>query len=404
MTFPYVVQRGDTLYRIARRFAINMSALQSANPQIENFDYIVPGQVIQIPVRRDNLYVIQAGDTFYRIAQRFNIALNDLIAANPNVDPTRLQIGQTIVLPISVGETIVDTTGPYGYDELVEDIGALGSRYPFLQTGLIGESVLGRKIPVIIFGRGPKTLHYNGSFHANEWITTPLLMKFVEELARAFAGDGNLRGTNVHELYDQVTLWIVPMVNPDGVELVLNGITPDNPFYDRVISWNNGSFNFQGWKANIRGVDLNDQFPANWEVEKERRSPAGPAPRDYVGEAPLTEPEAIAIAALTQNEDFRLVIAFHTQGEVIFWNYRDLEPPESEQIVNRFQQVSGYTPMQIFNSDAGYKDWFIQDFRRPGFTVEAGRGVNPLPISQFPQIYEDVVGIMLEGMKAAQTL
>lgn len=398
MTFPYVVQRGDTLYRIARRFAINVNALQSANPQVENFDSIATGQVIHIPIRQNNVYVIQAGDTYDRIANRFNIALNDLVAANPNVDPMRLQIGQTIVLPVSRGETIVNTSGPYGYEEMMNDIELLRARYPFLQTGFIGESVLGRKLPVLIFGQGPIKLHYNGAFHANEWITTPILMKFIEDLSKAYAGNGDLRGTNVHELFDQVSLWVVPMVNPDGVELVLHGITPNNPYYDRVIGWNHDSLNFSGWKANIRGVDLNDQFPAHWEVEKERRSPSGPGPRDYVGEAPLSEPEAISMAALTRNENFELVIALHTQGEVIFWNYRDLEPAISATIVNRFKEASGYEPMKIFDSDAGYKDWFIQDFGKPGFTVEAGRGVNPLPITQFPLIYDDVVGILLEGM------
>lgn len=278
MTFAYVVKKGDTLYRIARQFSVNLSALKSANPQIRNFDYLVPGQVIQIPVRPSRLYVIQPGDTFYRIARRFNIAVEDLAAANPNVDPRRLQIGQTIVLPAGQGTGIVDPSAEYGYEEMMADLGALERRYPFLRTGFVGESVLGRKIPAVILGNGPKKLHYNGSFHANEWMTTLLLMKFIEDFAAAYSGDGMLRGTNVKELFSQVTLWIVPMVNPDGVELALESISPDNPYYERVIQWNNGSFDFRNWKANIRGVDLNDQYPANWEVEKERRSPDGPAP------------------------------------------------------------------------------------------------------------------------------
>src|SRR5699024_2206559 len=125
----------------------------SANPQVENFDSIATGQVIHIPVRQNNVYVIQAGDTYDRIANRFNIALNDLVAANPNVDAMRLQIGQTIVLPVSRGEAIVNTSGPYGYEEMMNDIELLRARYPFLQTGFIGESVLGRKLPVLIFGQ-----------------------------------------------------------------------------------------------------------------------------------------------------------------------------------------------------------------------------------------------------------
>lgn len=399
MTFPYVVQAGDTLHRIARRFAIQLSALMNANPQMTNVDYLIPGQVIYIPQRPTNMYVIQVGDTFYEIARRFNIALDDLVAANPEVDPRRLLVGQTIVLPISQGFEIVNTTTAYGYTEMQEDLQQLAQRYPFIEVQEIGISVMGKSIPAVKLGTGPIEVHYNGSFHANEWITTTLLMKFIEDYARAFQEGTDLRGSDMRQLFENRTLWIVPMVNPDGVELVQEGITPQHPYYEQLLQWNYGSYDFRQWKANIRGVDLNDQFPANWEIERERRSPEGPGPRDYVGPAPLSEPESRAMADFTQAHDFRLVIAFHTQGEEIYWNYRDMEPPEAEDIANRFAAVSFYRAVKLTGSDAGYKDWFIQEYRRPGFTVEAGLGVNPLPISNFPSIYNSVIGILLEGLK-----
>lgn len=387
------------MYRIARRYGIGLAALIASNPQVQNPDSLVPGQVIEIPNSPQNLYVVQLGDTFYFIARRFNVPLSALIAANPGVDPTRLRIGQTLVIPAGAVERIVAPTGPYGFAEMMDDIDRLRARYPFLETRVIGNSVLGRQMMAIRLGRGSRRIHYNGSFHANEWITTPLLMQFIEDYAAAYTSGGTLRGVDVGRLFEETSLWMVPMVNPDGVELVISGITPANPYYEEVVLWNNGSLNFSTWKANIRGVDLNDQYPANWEEERRRRSPAGPGPRDYVGTAPLTEPEAVAIADFTREQDFALVIAFHTQGEVIFYNYRGLEPPESREIAERFQAVSGYQPIVLTESDAGYKDWFIQEFRRPGFTVEAGRGTNPLPIGQFPAIYEDVLGIMLEGLQ-----
>jgi g-D-glutamyl-meso-diaminopimelate peptidase len=398
MTFPYVVQRGDTLYRIARRYRMNVTALLSANPQLQEQAYIYAGQVIQIPVMPASTYVIQAGDSFYEISRRFNISLADLSAANPGVDPRRLRIGQTIVLPLGRRLRIVETTNEYGYAELLEDLRLLQQRYPFLEMTTIGQSVLGRSIPAVRIGSGDKEVHYNGSFHANEWITTPLLMNFLEDYASAYANGTLLRGRDMRPLYEETSLWIVPMVNPDGVELVLQGAGRDNPYYEQLLEWNYGSLNFSGWKANIRGVDLNDQFPANWEIERDRREVSGPGPRDYTGEAPLTEPEAIAMANFTWAHDFRLVIALHTQGKEIYWNYRDLEPAEAEIIANRFARVSGYESVKLTGSDAGYKDWFIQEYRRPGFTVEAGIGVNPLPISQYRQIYDDVIRIFIEGL------
>jgi g-D-glutamyl-meso-diaminopimelate peptidase len=192
-------------------------------------------------------------------------------------------------------------------------------------------------------------------------------------------------------------LSLVPMVNPDGVSLVMNGPPENETWRNRVIELNRGSTDFSGWKANIRGVDLNDQFPALWELEK-ARNPTEPGPRDYGGEHPLSEPEAIAMADLTRRRDFARVLAFHTQGEVIYWGFENLEPPESEVLVNEFARVSGYEPVRSIESYAGYKDWFIQDWRRPGFTVELGTGTNPLPLSQFDEIYEEVLGIFLAGL------
>lgn len=398
MTFSYVVQRGDTLYRIARRYAVSLTALLSANPGLDPNRYLIPGQVIQIPERTAQYYVIQAGDTLFDIARRFNIRLSDVMAANPGINPDRLQIGQTIVLPSGQGQVIVDTSGDYGYQELVADLEALQQAYTVVEVYSIGTSVMGKSIPAIRLGRGTKQVFYNAAFHANEWITTPLLMKFVEDYARAYQQGTQLRGYDVRALYEQTALWIVPMVNPDGVELVLEGMTPGHPYYEQLLEWNHGSYDFRNWKANIRGVDLNDQFPAGWEIERERRSPDGPGPKDYVGTAPLTEPEAVAVAEFTDRHPFRLTISFHTQGEEIYWNYRDLEPPESEGIAQQFARVSGYRPVKLTESDAGYKDWFIQDLRRPGYTVEVGRGVNPLPMSQFPGMYDASVGIMLLGL------
>ena len=125
----------------------------------------------------------------------------------------------------------------------------------------------------------------------------------------------------------------------------------------------------------------------------------GPSPRDFVGFGPLTEPEALALYNFTLVHNFRLILAYHTQGEVIYWKYADYLPERSEEIGERFAMASGYlldiTPTE--SAFAGYKDWFIQEYNRPGYTIEAGLGENPLPISQFNDIYNDNLGILVLG-------
>lgn len=114
---------------------------------------------------------------------------------------------------------------------------------------------------------------------------------------------------------------------------------------------------------------------------------------------PLTEPESLAIYNFTLVHDFRLVIAFHTQGQEIYWNFQNINPPQGYDIGKKFAESSGYllTDVPYNSSFAGYKDWFIQDYNRPSYTVEAGIGENPLPIEQFDEIYNDNLGILILG-------
>jgi g-D-glutamyl-meso-diaminopimelate peptidase len=157
------------------------------------------------------------------------------------------------------------------------------------------------------------------------------------------------------------------------------------------------------WKLiRITGVDLNFQFPAGWINARRIKYEQGftkPAPRDFVGYGPLTEPEALAIYNFTLAHNFRLILTYHTQGKVIFWQFQDYNPDGSYYIGTQFANVSGYSLESTpYNSSfAGYKDWFIEHYNRPGYTIEAGLGTNPLPISQFDEIYSDNLGIFVLG-------
>lgn len=114
---------------------------------------------------------------------------------------------------------------------------------------------------------------------------------------------------------------------------------------------------------------------------------------------PLTEPEALAIYDFTLSHNFSLIIAYHTQGQEIYWNFQNINPPRGYEIGTRFASSSGYllTDVPYNSSFAGYKDWFIQTYNKPGYTIEAGIGENPIPISQFNEIYRDNLEILILG-------
>ena len=298
---------------------------------------------------------------------------------------------------------IVKTNVPMTYGLCEQTIADLVAAYPFLRTEVVAETAFGRKIRSVIIGQGPRRVMYSGAHHANEWITTPLLLKFVEDFAAAIQGDGEIFGVRAKELADRVTIFVIPMVDPDGVDLVTGALQPGDGEYEiaRRMAQYYPVIPFpEGWKANLLGVDLNLQYPARWLLAREIKFSQGfvrPGPRDYVGRAPLDQRESRALAGYTEYIDPALVLAYHSQGKEIYWTFDGIEVPGARELGERFAQVSGYTltEPEETSSYAGYKDWFIKVFRRPGYTIEVGSGVNPLPLEQFEEIYRDNLGILV---------
>lgn len=389
------VRAGDTLWYYSQLFMIPLELIIHSNPDV-NSELLKVGQEIRIPGFTTQEYRVNKGDTLWKLSTSRNLSIDALLLLNQNINPNQLTPGETIFLPKRIISPIVEGEIKYNFQSLINHIKEIENVYPFVSVNSIGETVLGKPIYEIRVGRGSKKIHINASFHANEWITSGILMSLLNAYILSLTNLNTIRGIYTLPLYHSVELSIVPMVNPDGVDLVLNG--PPEHLKDEIIRINRGSTDFTGWKANIRGVDLNNQFPAKWEVDKERSKEKAPAPRDFPGDAPLTEPEAIAMANLAKNRDFSRMLAFHTQGEEFYWGFEGLEPPESQVLAAEFQRVSGYKAVQYIDSYSGYKDWFIQEFKRPGFTVELGKGINPLPLSQFNEIYEEVLGIFLASL------
>ncbi len=286
---------------------------------------------------------------------------------------------------------IPDSTVPVTSQISNETILSLARMYPDVRTELLGATVFQRPIRTLVIGDGPRQVFFSAAHHANEWITAPVLLKYAQTLA----GPGQLLGMDTAQIRQQVTVHMVPMVDPDGVDLVVGAIAPETLQYTlaRAIGAEFPQIPFpDGWKANLLGTDLNLNYPAGWEQARQIKFGQGytrPAPRDYVGKFPLDQSETQLMARYTRQIDPALVVALHSQGKEIYWQFMNIEVPGARELGEEMARVSGYALADTpYNSSfAGYKDWFIQEYRRPGYTVEVGQGENPLPLSQFPEIY-----------------
>ena len=268
----------------------------------------------------------------------------------------------------------------------------------------IGKSVLGKDIYCIKFGTGKKNVLYNAAHHGLEWITSPLLVKFVYDVLSA--SHFRLHGFNIEKLLKNTTFHIIPMVNPDGIEIAQNGIDKNSTEYEKYIIYNKGDDFTSKWQANANGVDLNHNYDACFSLSKRMNETAGivgPNYTKYTGEFPESEPESHALCEYVRRNRFALTLSYHSQGEVIYYDYNGLVPPGSLEIGKILCKESGYVLDKATGITAcgGFKDWFIKMYNKPSFTVEVGKGKNPLPFSQFTEIYEKNLPLMLSAAALA---
>ncbi len=270
---------------------------------------------------------------------------------------------------------------------------ALRGRYRFLHVVPVGRSVLGREIWGVLLGHGPHTVLFAAATHAQEWLTSLVLLRRWEDMCRAPTADARLCRVQLRDALRGVRLVFVPVVNPDGVEIALHGPHTAGEYSKFVDSLGGGTPGV--WQANARGVDLNHNFNAGWlqlqELER-KKGITGPAPRRYGGPHPHSEPETRALVSLCRRGDVSHVLSLHSQGEVIYWQYGERTPPQARLMAEVMGMASGYAleePDEIA-SHGGFKDWFIETTGRPGFTLELGCGVNPLPLSDFYDVYNTV--------------
>lgn len=275
--------------------------------------------------------------------------------------------------------------------------------FPEVETSSIGKSFWGRELEYIKIGKGKTKILFCGAHHGMEHLTSALLLKFAFDYQYSIKNKIKISGYDAKKLSENSSLYILPMLNPDGVDLSIFGISsPDikNAEYLKKI---NPSLDFKNWQANARGVDLNHNYNALWNLSKKSERANGifgPGETRYSGYSPESEPESHALCRFTEKIDFDMVLAFHSQGKVIYYNFFEKEPIYSLAIAKTFEDVSPYKVdyTEGMASYGGFKDWFIERFFRPGFTIEIGEGKNPLPLSDLKKVYSETLPLMTSAL------
>ena len=274
----------------------------------------------------------------------------------------------------------------YDYSDLTNDIDLLMRRFIFIERVNIGESIMEKPIPCLRIGKGSRKILLAGAFHGLEYLTAAFLMKFTSDYAVHISDNKRLFGYDTAKIYQTTSVYIVPMVNPDGVDIAINGLDLTNPHHRNLISIT-GIHSFDlVWQANARGVDLNHNYNAKWStVVKEC------GPTKYGGEYPESEPETRAVTNLIRSVGFDTLLAFHSQGKEIYYDFDGFAAEEARVLAEQMANESGYALKSPTGTAAfgGCKDWFIKEYGKSGFTIEIGSGKNPLPLSQLDEIYEE---------------
>ncbi len=287
------------------------------------------------------------------------------------------------------------------YGTVSQLLNSLCARYPFFGAVPIGCSVLGRSVCGLTFGKGEERVLMAAAFHGQEWLTSLICLRLCEEIGEAIRTGLPLSGWNMRRaLRDRQIVW-VPLVNPDGVEIAVHGSATAGD-YAEAVRRNGGDVHGQ-WQANARGVDINHNFNAGFaELQQAEREKGivGPCARQWSGPYPMSEPETEALVNLCNSVSFRHVVALHSQGEEIYWHYGEHTPPASRLMASVMAAVSGYTVAAPSGLavHGGFKDWFIETHRRPGFTIELGKGINPLPVTSFESTYQKARDLLVVAL------
>lgn len=253
-----------------------------------------------------------------------------------------------------------------------------------------GLSLCSREIAALEIGSMYRPALFVGGTHGTEWASVLCCLKLALELAEGARARRCEYGIDIGEALRRSGAVFIPLLNPDGYEIFKNGEAGAGKRAAALARYEYGDF--RHWQANARGVDINHNFNAGFYKARRMTAASGVTkrgPTRYGGAFPFSEPESRAARRVCARCRPRSLFSLHSQGEEIYWRYGERTHRRAKDIGETLAALSGYAlaDPEPPASHAGLKDWFVQKYGLPAFTIELGRGANPLPYGDFEDIW-----------------
>lgn len=307
-----------------------------------------------------------------------------------------LTIITAILQPVSAATSYIVSRSDkkYSYSDMKKDIEQLTSRYPDrLTSQVLGQTADGRNLYSLCLGNpeAEKQIFVTAGTHAREYINCQVVMMMVERYCRNYGG--KYKGITYRQLFDEVAVYIVPMVNPDGIVISEfgPGVIRDAALRKKVQKMPRRG-GYSNWKANARGVDLN----RNYKMYAGKPAEKKPASEGYPGASRFSENEAKAVRDLMKSmTNMKACLNYHSMGQVIYWGYKNKSyKSKSYALAKMFKEMTGYYLIDESYTKATYGDlehYVINEYRIPYVCIETGHGGVPVPNRQLMSIYKKLM-------------
>lgn len=275
----------------------------------------------------------------------------------------------------------------HSYNEMVTELESLNSVYPNItQICTIGFSQV-ESLPILamkisdnpaIKEDEPRIL-FNGIHHSAELMGCEICLYLINQLLVNYDTNALTR-----RIIDSAEIWLVPIVNPDGHQVVFAGL---DSFWRKNKSDNNNNGIFD---LDYDGVDLN----RNYNFLFDSGGSNSPSSRTYRGPRPFSESESKAMAELAENENFVFDICYHSdkdssQGERVYYPWRwgnsyapdyPFIKPVAEELATKIINDLGngtYTPVLGLVDGGLYRNYLYYAFGTFAYTIEISRSYLP---------------------------